>query len=162
MDRNVNRQEELVAFLDGELPQAEHAALAERLETAADLARELEDFRAVDALLDLYDVAPHLGDGVEARVRQVLKRETSQRVTPARVIRMYPLIAAAAVLLLVVGIVVSLMPDDSPDIDRPLGGTSETANTADAELFENLIALDGMDSGELALLMTADADAFDR
>ena len=99
-------REELSPLLDGELPPQEQAAVEAELHQNADLAAELEDFQRLDALYRQLP-APSAPPDLEAKVLAALEPEVvhfPRRKLTRR--RLWPALAAAAMLTLVIGGVV--------------------------------------------------------
>jgi len=78
-------QEQMSAWLDGELPEAAGAALAAHLEGCETCRRELLQLRALDAALDnlAAPVPPGLAEKVAARLRRPPRRQGWQSVALA-------------------------------------------------------------------------------
>ena len=98
--RGLDRQfdiEQLVAWMDGELPASEAQVVAERVQADPDWQATYADFRAVDAALEML-ATPAASEGLTERiVRAAHRREMSGRVV--RILA--PLAAAAAIVVAV-------------------------------------------------------------
>lgn len=105
-------REEFPALLDGELTDEERRRLEAELADDAELLRELENHKRVDQLYRKLDAVP-APDGFEA----ALKSRMQQRAPAIHVLRsrLWPVLAAAAVLLLLAGGVLFqlMLPDAS-------------------------------------------------
>ena len=149
-------REDFPALLDGELTEEERRRLEAELADDADLLRELENHKRVDQLYRRLDAVP-APDDFEA----ALKNRMQQRAPAIRALRsrLWPVLAAAAVLLLLAGGVLFqlILPDASYKQlaldNRTLGRTAgpeemETRAKDDSALAEevdvdrNLYALD--------------------
>jgi len=132
-------REDLVAYLDDELTPEERAEVERRVREEPEVARELESFRATDALLDRYPVPDRAVDLTE----RVLRRARRQ----GRLLRLRPLVAVAASLVILAAILVVL--GGGNDTPAPVTKTDSTELA-----IENLHALEYM-----ALLEEAGEDA---
>ena len=127
--RPNDAHDDLVAYLDGELDEADSARVEARLAADPALAEELAALRATWDVLDL-DEAPRAPAGFAERVLAEKKREGVRRVWIHRVAP----IAAAAALILAVFVTFQGMTND------PSG-----APITETELAENLDLLEDLD-----------------
>ena len=96
-------QEEFSALLDGELPPEARAAAEAHLSECADCLRELGKLKQVDTLyrqLPCQEAPPDFEERVGAQLRPELVQFRSRRLRQRRV---WPMLAAAAMFLAVVG-----------------------------------------------------------
>jgi anti-sigma factor RsiW len=140
-------RENLVAYLDDELTAEERAEVERLVREDPEVARELESFRATDALLDEYPVP--VGDvDLTERVLRKARRH-------GRLLRLRPLVAVAASLAILAAILFVLGD-----------GNGEPAQDIDPDVqelaIENLHALEYMalveEAGEDADALLDDVD----
>lgn len=96
-----SQREDLSAWLDGELDAAEAARVEQLVADDPVWAREAEQLRRLDALLDAWE-APAPADDLAERTRQYASRPRSRAGLVIRFLA--PLSAAAAVIIVVLGV----------------------------------------------------------
>ena len=97
-------EELLSAYLDGELPEAEEAELRAHLDRCPDCAAMYEAFSAVGEAVRTQDVPDTLHSRIMETVHAAEKASRTQRA----IIRLRPILAAAACLIVLVGTVFAL------------------------------------------------------
>ncbi len=118
---NRTQRERISAYLDGELPEAERIAFEQAMAEDAALQREVEDCRGVDALFWALPREDAPSDLLR-RVQNALD-DADERPEPIRFRRRLqpraatPLLASAAVLLVVIGVVIFQFASQ-PDLAR--------------------------------------------
>ena len=96
--------QQLSALLDGELSGEEEAELRAHMEVCPDCRAMYEAFAAVGAAIREQDVPDTLHDGIMTKVRTAEKAMKTQRT----IVRLRPILAAAACLVVLVGTVLAL------------------------------------------------------
>ncbi len=121
---DCERYEEMIsALLDGELSAAEEAEVRAHMASCPDCAAMYEAFAAVGAAVGAQNVPDTLHDGIMAKVRAA---ESASR-TQHKIIRLRPILTAAACLIVLVGTVFALRNN--------IGfGRSAAKNTEDAPM----------------------------
>lgn len=131
-------RQDLVAWLDGELDEARSNEVGAHVERCDDCAREVELLRRSYASLEFMgevEVPEGLAQGVAARMSARMPR-TRQRV-------LMPVFAAAAALLLVVGLAALRLPGRQTDITTPVPSVLMAGLSAEErEVVENLELLE--------------------
>ena len=140
-------REDLVAYLDGELTPEERTEVERLVREDPEVARELESFRATDALLDRYPGPDRTVDLTERVLRKARRH--------GRLVRLRPLMAVAASLAILAAILFIL--GDGNDEPKPTVGPDETELA-----IENLHALEYMalveEAGEETDALLGDVD----
>jgi hypothetical protein len=142
-ERNGNDIELLSAYLDGQLTEAERSALEARLQQDADLRRQLAQLRAT---VDLLRALPELSAPRDFSLNhmQVYGQQRARR-TPY----VFSLVsAAAAVVLLLAGVFLTLMTSRIPQDEALVGSISEATQ-------QESIALLATDVGPVSPVPTA-------
>lgn len=161
-------EELLSAYLDGELPEAEEAELRAHLDRCPDCAAMYEAFSAVGEAVRTQDVPDTLHSRIMETVHAAEKASRTQRA----IIRLRPILAAAACLIVLVGTVFALRNTvrfdrgamKSADASTPMAanenaavmtaGSSEAAAESVAEnsaLFESKMEMPAAAKADMAI-----------
>ena len=165
-------EELLSAYLDGELPEAEEAELRAHLDRCPDCAAMYEAFSAVGEAVRTQDVPDTLHSRIMETVHAAEKASRTQRA----IIRLRPILAAAACLIVLVGTVFALRNTvrfdrgamKSADASTPMAanenaavmatGPSEAAAESVAEngaLFESKMEMPAAAKADMAIAESA-------
>ena len=172
-------QEMISALLDGELSAEEEAELRAHMAECPDCAAMAAAFAAVSEAVAAQDVPATLHDGIMAKVRAAEKAGKIQHT----IVRLRPILAAAACLVVVIGTVFALRntlhfgrsaaksadaaasiaaePAAAPDSATAAGGAykAESAIAKDDALMDSRIAVDGVAESTMTTGAGAVADA---
>ena len=128
------RYEEMIsALLDGELGDAEEAEVRAHMASCPDCAAMYEAFAAVGAAIGEQDVPVSLHEGVMSKVRAAEKASGIQR----KIVRLRPILAAAACLVVLVGTVLALRNNTG-------FGRRDAKNAADAPMTAENYSADAL------------------
>ena len=124
LEPHLSLEEDIMAYVDGELEPPEAARVRRHLETCAACADAAADFRETSAALAGWQL--ETAPACRSKVRDIRSSPAGWRRVPRR----YAAIAAAAVLVTAVGVGQLLQRRDSPDATVVALGGRETAATA--------------------------------
>ena len=129
---DCERYEEMIsALLDGELSGGEEAEVRAHMASCPECAAMYEAFAAVGGAVGAQDVPDTLHDGIMAKVRAAEKASKTQHT----IVRLRPILAAAACLIVLVGTVFALKNNLGPGSRTVKSASSSADAPAAAESY---------------------------